>query len=241
MIRTEFPAIIFEDDDLLVFNKPAGLLVIPDRWDKKQANLLDMVHLKISLDCFNVHRIDKDTSGICVFGKSRESIRLMSRQFGSHSIRKEYLALTVRCPQPERGRINASLLFVAAKPSRMVVASAGKPSITDYETVEIYTSGFALVRLNPVTGRTHQIRAHLSHLKCPVLSDPLYGTGRALYLSDIKKSYKRGMEEEKPLIARTALHAASIRFMHPTNQRMTEINAALPKDMLVTIRQLRKI
>ena len=235
------PAILFEDEHFIVFNKPAGLPVIPDRWDRSLPNLLDIVRFNRSLSHANIHRIDRDTSGICMFGKSRTAIRLATRLWMDRLIGKKYLALAY-CghPVPPEGVINFPLLLVQARRVKMIVSERGKPAETQYRVLARFDRRYCLFQMVPVTGRMHQIRVHLAALGCPLIGDPIYGTGRGLYLSEFKQSFKPGRRKERPLIHRTALHADELTFVHPFSGQKLLISAPVPKDFETALNQLRK-
>lgn len=234
------PPVIYEDDSVIVFDKPSGLLIAPDRWDKTRENLMDLIHEKISREIFNVHRIDKDTSGIILCSKNKRVLDFLSGQFQSKTVRKEYIAITFGVPAEQKGLIDIPLAEDEENPGRMKARRKdGKPSETEYEVIEGFRA-FSLVLAKPRTGRTHQIRVHLAHIGCPVLNDPFYGDGKSLYLSDIKRGYKRTGEEERPLIGRLALHASRIVFQHPETKQELEVSSPLPHDFDVALKYLRK-
>ncbi len=234
--------ILYEDDVLIVFAKPSGLLTAPDRWDASRENLMAIVHERWSPRWFNAHRLDRGTSGALVVAKTPEALRAVTAQFDRHEIEKRYLALTRGQPSTDRGVVESPLAPDPRRPGRMRVARAGKPSATEYEVLERWRGGLALLRLRPLSGRTHQVRVHLAHLGCPVLGDPDYGGGGALNLSNFKRGYKRpaGGKPERPLIDRLALHAESIALVHPVTNERIAVTAPLPADLEVAIKQLRR-
>jgi RluA family pseudouridine synthase len=238
--RDPLPTILFEDDVLVAFDKPSGLLVAPDRWDKEQEDLMRLVHERLSADYFNAHRLDRDTSGVLVCGKTAEAVRRLTELFESHQVAKEYAALTRGVPPEVRGVIDAPLAPDARQPGRMRVAGDGKPAETGYEVLERWGASYAHVRLTPQTGRTHQIRVHLAHVGAPVLADPLYGDGRGLFLSEFKRDYRRTAHEERPLIGRLALHAERLTFPHPATGQSLAIVSPVPKDFQVALKYLRR-
>jgi RluA family pseudouridine synthase len=235
-------SIVFEDDAVIAFNKPAGLLVAPDRWDKGRENLMGFVHDRLSPEYFNAHRIDRDTSGLVLCAKTKSALDGLCRQFEQHEVVKEYLALTRGAPADRKGVVTKPIAPDEHTPGRMKVSGHGKPCETGYELVARWSSGrdarFAQLRCTPRTGRTHQIRVHLAWLGCPIVADRLYGDGRGVYLSEIKRKYKQKAAPERPLIGRLALHAEGLTFTHPaTGARMT-LTAPLPKDFEVAIKYL---
>jgi 23S rRNA pseudouridine1911/1915/1917 synthase len=252
------PPIVHEDASLLAFDKPSGLLVAPDRWDKSRANLMGLVHDALGKGVANVHRLDADTSGVLLCAKTKPALDFLSGQFQSKTARKRYHALVAVLP-PERamkvvalpreadGRLPAEFQVDLAlgedetQPGRMRVfrRRGGKPSTTVFRVIEQF-GRFAFVEASPLTGRTHQIRVHLAAAGAPVLNDPFYGDPEAvLRLSDLKRGYK-GRADEKPLIARMALHASELIVNHPETREEVCIRAPLPDVFEVALKYLRK-
>lgn len=257
------PPVLHQDDDLLAFDKPAGLLIAPDRWDKTRANLMGIVHARLGHHVANVHRLDADTSGVVLCAKNKPALDFLSGQFQSKTAQKTYLALcyvppveeAMKVAPPARdhtGRLPDAFTVELAlgedeqRPGRMRVFKrrGGKPCVSNFRTLERFhdRSGraFAWVECAPLTGRTHQLRVHLAAAGAPILADPFYGVpGVELKLSDLKRGYK-GRAEERPLIQRLALHAAALVVKHPTTREPVRIEAPLPHDFEVALRQLRR-
>jgi len=235
------PPVVYEDEAVLAFDKPSGLLVVADHWDQAAANLMALVHERLSAECFNVHRLDRQTSGVVVCGKTAGAVAALAKQFERNEVEKEYLALVRHAPKEDAGEIAAPILADKARPGRMVIHRRGKESVTAFEVAERFGGGLALLRVRPKTGRTHQIRVHLaSCLACPIIGDSLYGDGRGLYLSEIKEDFKRGQGPERPLLGRLALHAARVTLRHPASGERLTIAAELPQDFAVTLKYLRR-
>lgn len=254
------PPVIYEDETLIAFDKPSGMLVAPDRWDKKRENLMGLVHDKMGHGVANVHRLDADTSGILLCTKEKGALDFVSGQFQSKTVRKVYHALCVGTPAPElfvrkedpRGTpppepladdefyVDRDLVDDEEQPGRMrTVRKHGKPSQTIVKVLERF-QGFTLVECRPVTGRTHQLRVHLQYSGLPILNDPFYGDGvTVLMLSQLKRGYK-GRSDEKPLIDRLALHASRLKVKHPVTKEVVEIMAPLPNEFEVALKYLRK-
>jgi RluA family pseudouridine synthase len=238
------PPVLFEDDHLIAFDKPSGLLIAPDRWDKSRVNLMDLVHGKIGHGVANVHRIDADTSGLVLCAKTKPALDFLSGQFQSKTVAKTYEALTVGLPASDQYTVDFVLKEDEAKPGRMcVVKKHGKASVTEFTVAARFPQaigpGFAHVVCRPLTGRTHQIRVHLAASGTPILNDPFYGNDTALLLSGLKRGYK-GREEERPLIARLALHAGSLTFNHPATREPVTVTSPLPQDFTVALKYLHK-
>ncbi len=231
---------IYEDNNIIAFNKPSGLLTIPDRFDADIPCLKTEAEKKYGT-LFVVHRIDKETSGIVVFAKNESAHKYMNQIFESRNVEKYYLALVSGNPYPEQGSIEKSIAQHPAKNGKMIIHNKGKESKTDYQTLEKW-KGYSLLQLQIFTGRTHQIRLHLQDLGYPVLCDKLYGLNRPILLSDFKKKkFKLSINEatERPLLSRLALHAYVLKFKDSDGNSI-EIKAELPKDITATINQLNK-
>ncbi|HPF99050.1 MAG TPA: RluA family pseudouridine synthase [Kiritimatiellia bacterium] len=233
------PTVLYEDDDLIAFDKPSGLLVAPDRWDKELENLMGLVHQHLSPDWFNVHRLDRETSGVLLCAKNKAALDALSLAFERKTVRKEYLAITRGLPPLPRGCIDVPIAPSQDHPGLMRIARRGKPAVTDYELVEGWRD-FAVVKLLPQTGRTHQLRVHMAHAGCPILCDPIYGSPRPLFLSDLKRNYKPTRDEERPMMGRLALHAGSLTVEHPSTHQPLTMASPLPKEFEISIKYLRR-
>ncbi len=239
------PPVIFEDESLIAFDKPSGLLIAPDRWDKSRANLMDLVHARMGHGVANVHRIDADTSGLVLCAKTKPALDFLSGQFQSKTVKKTYEAITVGIPAADEFTVDLVLKEDDAKPGRMcVVKKHGKASVTDFTVRAKFPQpagrpAFAHLECRPQTGRTHQIRVHLAAGGTPILNDPFYGNDTALLLSGLKRGYK-GRDDERPLIARLALHAAALTFTHPVSREPFTLAAPLPNDLAVALKYLVK-
>lgn len=232
-------AVVYEDDALIVVDKPSGLLSIPDRFDADLPNLKQI--LRESGDIFTVHRLDKDTSGLIVFAKTEAAHKHLSQQFSTHTARKYYLALVEGTPIPESGEINLPLIENPRKAGRMMTAAKGLNAQTLYKTVQNFAT-VSLLDVEITTGRTHQIRVHLQAIGHSVIADPFYGRRTAFFLSSIKgKKFNIGKyQEEQPLLNRTALHAARLQILHPVSEALLSFEAPMPKDIRAVLAQLEK-
>ena len=230
--------ILFEDEDLVVIDKPSSLRVLPDRFDASLPNLYEILKNERG-KIFPVHRIDKQTSGIVLFAKRETSHAALNEAFEQKLVMKEYTALVLGIPPQDTGVVDLPLGEDPAHRGRMKIdRKGGKESTTEYRVVERF-AGHSFLRVLPKTGRTHQIRVHLSAVGYPIVADPKYGDGKPLYLSSIKPRY-RSSGEERPLIARTALHAALLDIVHPVSGMHMKFEAPLPEDMKITLKYLRK-
>jgi RluA family pseudouridine synthase len=237
------PPVVYEDDDLLAFDKPSGLLVAPDHWNKDLDYLMRLVHQRWSPAVANAHRLDRHTSGVLLCAKTGEALRRLCEAFDEHRVAKTYLAVTRSAPRTDRQLVAAAIAADPRRGGRMRIDPvAGKPAETDVELLERFAGGrFAFVRAMPRSGRTHQVRIHLACLGCPIVADPFYGGGGGLLLSEIKSNYKRKAGvPERPLIARLALHAQSLTVDHPTTGQPLTITADLPADFALALKLLRR-
>jgi RluA family pseudouridine synthase len=242
-MATTFP-ILFKDESLIIVDKPSGWLTVPDRYDPDAPVLVRELE-KAEGRLFIVHRLDQDTTGVLIFARTAEAHEALSEAFETRAVHKTYRAIVRGSPDWEEEACDLPLKVDGDRRHRTIVdAGRGKASRTLFKVLERYRgSGFSacLVEAHPETGRTHQIRVHLAAMGFPVLCDPLYGSPEPLLLSKVKGKWKGDPYEERPLIARTALHAASIEFKHPVTGEAMKIETPEPKDMRAAITQLGKL
>ncbi|MBL8828088.1 MAG: RluA family pseudouridine synthase [Planctomycetaceae bacterium] len=234
------PLVIYEDEAIVAFAKPSGLLVVRDRWDHELANLVDLVHEAGHAEWSNVHRIDRDTSGVILFAKHREALNHVARQFEERTVAKTYVALVSPTPKSTTGTIDAPLADDPRRRGRMIVGHRGAESQTDYEVLEEWRGRWAWVQLRPRTGRTHQLRVHMATLGSPIVCDPFYGSAAPLLLSQFKRNYRPTRDVEPPQLDRLALHAESLAITHPSTAEPLTISAPLPDDLTFALKQLRR-
>jgi len=234
--------IIFEDSDILVINKPAGLVVHnpPGRSDDSIVDyILEHKIIDKSLDWPDphrpgiVHRLDKDTSGLLIVAKNPETLLNLQNQFKNREIKKEYTALVFGNVQPEKGSIIADIARHKTKDKQTIVSDyedGGKTAQTDYETLNHYkyhNQDLTLVRCFPQTGRMHQIRIHLKHLGYPIIGDQMY----------FFKPSKRLSKELN--INRQFLHASKITFQYPKTKKMITFESKLANDLNNVLQKLK--
>jgi RluA family pseudouridine synthase len=243
--------VLHEDEHLLAVNKPACLLTSPDRYDPARPNLMKLLHAGIAEGkpwasarglsyLANAHRLDFETSGVLLLAKDKPSLIALADLFGSERPAKVYVALVAGHPPTPEWEVDAPLGPHPARLGHMRVdPKHGKKSRTRFAVRESFR-GFTLLECRPLTGRTHQIRAHLKHVRLPICGDSLYG-GRPLLLSRLKADYRlKAGREERPLLSTVALHAEQLRIPHPVHHTEVSIQAPWPKDLTVAVRYLRR-
>ncbi len=240
-------SVIYKDEDLIIVNKAAGLLVAADRWDKKAERLDKMLSEELfgknsyENKLFAVHRIDKDTSGLIMYALNSKSHQILNAQFQNKEIEKIYHAVILGSPPQSEFVCSAKLKADSDKLHRTITDEKhGKDSYTEFKVLKKF-GRFTLLQAKPVSGRTHQIRIHLKHIGFPILCDPLYGSSEPVFLSNIKKSWHGNKYEERPLLNRLALHAYALKFMHPIKGYIIEVTAEYPKDFRSLLTQLKNI
>ena len=235
--------IIYEDDDIIILNKPANIIVHPARGNLSGTlvNALCFYSDKLStgLGEFRpgiVHRLDRNTTGCMIITKNDTAQTKIAKQFENRQTKKTYLALVHGCPELDADQINVPLGVHPKKREKYAVRpETGKDAITIYENLEGFR-GFSLLKLKPKTGRTHQLRVHLAYLKHPIVADDMYG-GKLVYPWQLKDDQPK---TENPVISRCALHASTIEFKHPTTEKQVKFEAPLPEDMQNMLDMLRK-
>ncbi|GAC1421621.1 MAG: RluA family pseudouridine synthase [Flavisolibacter sp.] len=235
MIKLE-DHIILDNGDFVAINKPSGLLTIPDR-EGKDISLKILLKEKFG-EIYTVHRLDKETSGVVVFARTQETHQYLSAQFENRETKKIYAGLVLGMPSDSKGVINAPIGEHPGKKGVMTVYKKGKESITEYEVISSYKL-FTYMHFQISTGRTHQIRVHMKFLGNPIVCDPLYGDGKAVYISQLKHRYKLSEDQERPMLNRLALHALELSFASHDG-KMYNLQAPLPKDLSATLQQLKK-
>ncbi|RNI30220.1 RluA family pseudouridine synthase [Rufibacter immobilis] len=241
--------IVYEDEDLLMINKPAGMVVHPayNNWSGTLVNGLVYylqnlpTHRNGEIRPGLVHRIDKDTSGLLVIAKTEIAMAHLARQFFDHSIERTYYALVWGVPAQPKGTIVGNIGRSLKDRKVMAVypeGDFGKHAVTHYEVLESF-SYCSLIKCNLETGRTHQIRAHMKYLGHPLFNDATYG-GDKILKGQQTGPYKAFVQNTFALLPRQALHAKSLGFIHPTTQQFIQFESDLPADFVAALEKWRQ-
>lgn len=237
--------ILYEDADLVVLNKPAGMVTHPaythysgtlvnallHHWKGEAGDFPDPMRPGI------VHRLDKDTSGVMVVAKNEPALARLAKQFADRTTEREYWAVVWGRLHPASGTINAALGRSKSDRKKFAVSGSGKEAATDYEVIEEWAE-LSLVKLRLRTGRTHQIRVHMHHLGHPVFGDPTYG-GRRMPGAGAGAAKRERVHRWLGMMKRQALHAKTLGFLHPGKKERMYFDSELPPDMLALLEDLR--
>ena len=228
--------VVYEDDDVIVVDKPAGLVVhpAPGHPDGTLVNAL-LAHCGDSLSGIGgvtrpgiVHRLDKDTSGLMVSAKNDAAHRHLAAQIGEHSVARVYQAVVWGVPAPRLGEIAGNIGRSAQNRKKMaMVARGGRPALTRYRVLKVVGTRASLVECRLATGRTHQIRVHMAGLGHSIIGDPLYGRDASRRLRDAPEAARRAVRA----FDRQALHACLIGFRHPGSGKWLRFRSEIPPDI----------
>ena len=230
--------IIFENDDFIAIDKPSGMLSIPDR-EQTEKSLKEFLIDRYKT-IFVVHRLDKDTSGLILFAKNETTHKFLCKIFEDRNVEKFYLGLVIGSPAEKTGIMDFPIAEHNMVKGLMAVHRSGKESQTGYEVLEA-NQHYSLVSFQLFTGRTHQIRVHTKEIGHPLACDILYGDGKQIFLSAVKKNYKlsKQEDEERALVNRLALHSYKLNFTDEHGTKL-ELCAEAPKEFKVLMKQLNK-
>lgn len=220
--------IVYEDKDILIIDKPSGLVIYPGAGEEKKTVLgeFDKLGKKVEI----VHRLDKDTSGLLILAKNLAAKEDLQKQMKERKIQKEYLALVLGKVEPKKGEISLPIRRHPKHRRKMTISylSFGKPALTKYKVIK-YLKEATLLVCQPITGRMHQIRVHLKHLGHPVLGDQTYKTKIS---NKISKSLG---------LSRQFLHAHKIKIKHPSTKKTLEFKSPLPKELKKVLSKIKVI
>jgi 23S rRNA pseudouridine1911/1915/1917 synthase len=235
--------VVYEDEDLIVIDKPAGMVVhpAPGSPDGTLVNAL-LHHCAGSLSGIGgvkrpgiVHRIDKDTSGLLVAAKNDRAHQGLAEQFAEHSIQRIYNAVVWGVPLPRQGKVEGAIGRNPSDRKKMAIVTGGKPALTYFKVIDAFGDYAALVECRLATGRTHQIRVHMTSLGHPLVGDQLYGKSR---------SKSRAPDAAKAVLAafpRQALHARTLGFVHPITRKILQFESKIPNDFNELINSLKGV
>lgn len=228
----DFP-ILYEDEEILVINKPPGLIVHPGCGTQEQATLAHGLlfhckHLPLAASGRPgiVHRLDKDTSGVMVVAKTEPALRSLMADFKNRNVRKVYQALLSRCPKEMEGKIVAPVGRHPVHRQKMAIVARGRYAASFWQITERFANGWALAQIRIETGRTHQIRVHMASIHCPIVGDTVYGGAAG--------------QDARLMPRRQMLHARQLDFLHPGTGATMRIQAPLWPDMQDVLNFLHK-
>lgn len=229
--------IVYEDEAILVINKPVGMVVHPAAGNYNNTLLNALLYHAPELQKLPragiIHRLDKNTSGLLVIAKTQPALMSLSKQLKKRSISRIYQAIVLGV-MTSGGTINEPIGRHSIQRKRMAVIETGKPAITHYRVIERYRA-HTRIKIQLETGRTHQIRVHMAHIHYPVIGDPIYG-GRLQLPKGCTEELVNALRQFK----RQALHASELGFIHPITQQSVNFTAPLPEDMQQLIAVLKK-
>lgn len=223
--------ILFQDSDYIIINKPPFISTLEDRNDPH--NILGLAR-ETEPDAQVCHRLDKDTSGVLAIARNPQAYRHLSMQFENREVTKTYHAVVDGIHNFQEKLVDAPI--EKQNDGTVKISRSGKSAQTYFTTLKTYKN-HSLIQCNPITGRMHQIRIHLSLLKAPITGDEMYG-GKPFFVSSVKRNFNlKKLTEEQPLIKRMALHAFSLEFAL-LNGEKKQVEAPYPKDFQALIKQL---
>ena len=230
---------IYADDDIVVVNKPTGLLSIPDRFDKELPSVRSILREKYG-EIFVVHRLDRETSGVLIMARHADAHRHLSEQFEHHTVTKLYRAIVSGIVDADTVPLDIPIGPDTRRKGLMNPTARGKEAHTILRVVERFRVA-TLVECELITGRQHQIRVHCAAIGHPLLVDADYGKSTQFMLSSIKRKFNLAKNtEERPIIDRVTLHAYSLSATHPSTAERMTWDAPYPKDFAAALQVLGK-
>lgn len=237
-------SLIFEDASIIVLEKPPGLVIHPAPGHKSGTLVHGLLHHCNDLSGIGgvlrpgiVHRLDKDTSGLLVVAKNDNAHNFLSSQFKRGRVNKKYITVVHGVPKNNKGKIDSPISRHPVKRKEMAVSALkGKNALTIWQVDESIGDRFSVLSVVIKTGRTHQIRVHMSHSGHPVVGDPVYGNKKGWWKKNLPSAV-----EVLPLIKRQMLHSASLGFTHPDTEEYVEFFSPIPDDMKLVIDELKNI
>jgi 23S rRNA pseudouridine1911/1915/1917 synthase len=233
-------SIIYEDSDIIVINKAAGVLTIPDRYNSEALNLYKILSDEFET-IFTCHRLDKDTSGAVVFAKNAESHKFINQLFQDQDLDKIYHAVVKGVVAEDDFEIDIPIMPDPSRRGASTPSARGKASLTLVRVIERYQDA-TLLKCKIITGRHHQLRVHVAAIGHPLLIDDFYGSAEPFLVSSVKrkKFNLKKHTDEKPLISRITMHAKELNFAHPTSKEKLYFDAEYPKDFKALVQALSK-
>ena len=231
--------VLYDDADIVVIEKPSGLLSLPDRFDTTLENVRTLMQARFG-EIFMVHRLDRETSGVMILAKHAEAHRHLNDQFEHHTAKKIYHALVSGVVERDEFPIDIPIASDPKRKGLMKPSARGKEAHTNVRVLERFRVA-SLLECTLITGRTHQIRVHCSAIGHPLLVDPDYGTSKEFLLSTIKRKFNlKKHSEERPIIDRLTLHAYQLTLTHPGTGEVVSFSSEPPRDFSAALQVLRK-
>lgn len=218
--------VLYDDENILAVNKPAGVSIIPNMSTPREDSLVGLLEDRFEHKMFVVHRLDKDTSGVIIFAKDPGTHRALNMQFENREVKKKYIGIVEGRVEWDEKTISIPVSKSKIGSRKVALSSKGFEAVTIVKTLK-RSKDFSLVEIEPVTGKRHQIRLHLKAIGHPLAVDPLYGRKEPVRING------------KAFVERLPLHALSIKFFHPEKNEKLLINADIPEDMKSFIGALR--
>ncbi|MCL2175419.1 MAG: RNA pseudouridine synthase [Treponema sp.] len=235
-MKKDFYSVIYEDNTIIAVNKSSGISIGGDRWDETLERLDRLIERDLKIPkIFTVHRIDKDTSGLVVFAKDKETHKILSMAFENRQVEKKYTLVVHGRPAWKETICDLALVPNGNKKHMTIIDKfRGKESVTHFSFV-LSAGNYSVLEAYPKTGRIHQIRVHAAALGHPVVCDELYGKINPIKLSSFKRGWRGDPHEERPLLSRLGLHASEL--ILPDRELL---KAPLAKDISSLIKQMEK-